>query len=137
MTTLSLELSKELQSVCKEKNIEMHESYFYWWKDCQEAHKGNPPVFEISHEQPDHGWQPIAPAYTLDELLEWLPNKIEKGTATYFKTLMHNYNKEYLAYYDDGNCGWIPSSSFFQFDPNPCDACGKLLIWLVKEGYVK
>lgn len=34
MKTIDLSNAKELQSVCKEKNIEMHESYFYWWKDC-------------------------------------------------------------------------------------------------------
>ena len=34
MKTIDLSNAKELQSVCKEKNIEMHENYFYWWKDC-------------------------------------------------------------------------------------------------------
>ena len=134
MTTLSLELSKELQSVCKEKNIEMHESYLYWWKDCQEAHKGFPPVFEISHEQPDHGWQPIAPACTLCELLAWLPSKMKDRYATYILQVTKiddgydvGYNKDYAD---------SPAFATYCDLTNPCDACGKLLIWLIKEGLI-
>jgi hypothetical protein len=129
MKTLLFELSKELTSLCKEKGIVMPESYFNWFKDNNGYYLARKP-------QDDYDTY-IAPAYMLDELMDWLPNKIEEDTTTYFKTLMHNYNKEYLAYYDDSNCGWIPGSSFFQFDPNPCIAVAKLLIWCIKEGYVK
>jgi hypothetical protein len=136
MKTIDLDLAQELQSVCKEKNIEIPESahrwvyigtkwYLYTGQEFLETQIRNSDVELIATN-----------AYTLDELLEWLPNKIEKGTTTYFKTLLHNYNKEYLAYYDDSNCGYIPSTSFFQFDPNPANAACKLLIWLIKEGLI-
>ena len=135
MTTLSLDLAQELQSVCKEKNIEMPESYFYWWKDCQEAHKGNPPVFEISHEQPDHGWQPIAPAYTLDELLSWLVS-LQKECVKKDDSNFVDYRFE-ICYDFKANdfvmCDYICKDIH---DPNPCDACGKMLIWLIKEGLI-
>jgi len=120
MTTLSLELAKELQQICKEKNIPMPESRFYWHYNafCHYVVVENCSPFPKS-----------LPAYTLDELLEWLPEYIYEG-LTYellrFKKKENGYDA-YYEYNSQFNC---------YSDPNPCDACGKLLIWLLKEGLI-
>jgi len=122
MTTLSLDLAQELQSVCKEKNVEMPESYFGWF--YQE-------ITETYIVMTGHGSlsEYIAPAYLLCELLEWLPKSIEVEGVIYEKTLLFSYTQnQYEASYLHGMHLMI-----YFYDPNPCDACGKLLIWLIKE----
>ena len=123
MTTLSLELSKELQSVCKEKHIEMPESYLsYFYQEITESVvRMATHIITLSEY--------LAPAYTLDELLEWLPKHIEQDGRVYEKTLLFSYiQNQYEASYLHGMHLMV-----YHYDPNPCDACGKLLIWLIKE----
>lgn len=134
MTTLSLELSKELQSVCKEKHIEMPESYLsYFYQEITESVvRMATHIITLSEY--------LAPAYTLDELLEWLPRDIDikNGYGANFLTITTFNQDEFIAlYYGYSNEYFYPNNYQLKncctHDPNPCDACGKLLIWLIKE----
>lgn len=121
MTTLSLELSKELQSVCKEKNITMPESEFYWYADriAKDVY--------VSHTEQYHHDLLIAPAYTLDELLEWLFAK------TNYISIKSDISPK------KGWTAWceVKGRMVYQEDPNPVNAACKLLIWLIKEGLIR
>lgn len=136
MTTLSLDLAKELQIACKAKGITMPESYFMhttmgvYPKASAERRQSETPVFLSNHM---NTFGILAPAYTLCELLEWLPKHIEQDGRVYEKTLLFSYiQNQYEASYLHGMHLMI-----YFYDPNPCDACGKLLIWIIKEGLIK
>ena len=127
MTTLSLDLAQELQSVCKEKNIEMPES---WWLFCDMGDEVKTISSEAIEDTSLEG-RVIAPAFLLDELLEWLPSKMKDKYGTYMLQVTKidegydvGYNKDYA------DC---PAFATYWDLTNPCDACGKLLIWLIKE----
>ncbi len=92
----------------------------------------------------------LAPAYILDELIDWLPEDIiiEKPNEMYvfaFHLTKNIMNKEYLAQYTTGRSEPILNlrelmdrelNLYDQFDTNPCVVVGKLLIWVIKEGYL-
>ncbi len=127
MTTLSLELAKELQEVCESKGITMPESEFNWKQDS----KRKSYVTNWDNLLKD---LVIAPAYTLDELLEWLPGRIEIRNNTYINDFYkQDWDKDVPVMYN-ALYATISDVVLMDFtDPNPCDACGKLLIWLIKE----
>lgn len=122
MTTISLELAKELQEVCKEKGKKLWKSEFYWkreygsincWTDNIPYNQKGKVVF-------------IAPAYTLDELLEWLFAK------TKYISIRSDISpkKGWTAWCEKK--GWM----IYQEDTNPANAACKLLIWLIKNGLI-
>lgn len=125
MTTINLELAKELQSLCKEKNLTMPDGYNWWIKN-----KGNKDIytFPVQYIHPAECLEILAPAFTLDELLDWLPPSI------YTERLR-------LLNLDKGNDGYGIGYGY-EFDSgmfveeNPANACAKLLIWLIKEGLI-
>jgi hypothetical protein len=117
MKTISLELARELKSVCKEKNVTMPESYHSWY----EYRKG---VYCLRNT--DNGktvYKYLAPTYTLDELLEILPKSIKNK---YRLCLTTNNYKEYMIYYEK-------HTNAIRYGTNPANAACKLLIWLIKE----
>lgn len=84
------------------------------------------------------------PAFTLDELLEMLPYKIEQKIEWFLsldKTISDRYKIAYFAGFDyrdfdaredailgDGNA--------FAVHENPAEAAGQLLVWCIENGYV-
>jgi hypothetical protein len=134
MKTIDLDLAEELQSLCKEKNITMPESELVWmpYKDIVVGRKGTHrhyfnPAF-ISENYRDLIKDDWHKAYTLDELMEWLPLSI------YTERLR-------LLNLDKGNDGYGIGYGY-EFDSgvfveeNPANAACKLLIWLIKEGLI-
>jgi hypothetical protein len=119
MKTIDLELAKELQQICKEKGIELPESYFGWY--YQE-------ITETYIVMTGHGTlsEYIAPDYTLDELLEWLFAK-----ANYISIKSDISPKKGWTAWCEVK-GWM----VYQEDPNPTNACAKLLIYLIKKGLI-
>ena len=124
MTTTSLELAKELSEVCKENGIKLpvgQFSYFKWNYPTQE----DPKIIEMlpSSKDSSPNWLFLAPAYTLDELLEWLFAK------TNYISIKSDISpkKGWTAWCEVK--GWM----VYQEDLNPANAACKLLIWLIKE----
>lgn len=138
MKTISLELAKELQQICKEKNITMPESELVWmpYKDIVVGRKGTHrhyfnPAF-ISENYRDLIKDDWHKAYTLDELLEWLPREIMIGRWSCGMTVASHWdNKTWIAGYEYNSKFWLNDT-----DPNPTNSCAKLLIWLLKEGLI-
>lgn len=130
MTTISLELAKELKQVCKEKAIKLPKSRFNWQHDWLNVGKCIITDGEIIWDDYRH----IAPAYTLDELIEIMPKEIKRphvreGERTYYRTISRDYMASYMS--GDG------TTFFHETDANPANAACKLLIWLIKEGMNK
>lgn len=117
MTTIDLELAQELQSVCKEKGIELPESEFTY-VDCFSLGAGRKETCNLNCYDTI-----LAPAYTLDELLEILPKSIKNK---YRLCLTTNNYKEYMIYYEK-------HTNAIRYGTNPANAACKLLIWLIKE----
>jgi hypothetical protein len=130
MTTIDLELAKELKGICKEKNLTMPDGYNWWIKN-----KGNKDIytFPVQYIHLAECLEIIAPAYTLDELLEILPNRITyKGVSEYGLQIIKDASKElYSAAYVYSIAQQI---AYWEFDSNPANAACKLLIHLIKEG---
>lgn len=129
MKTIDLNLAQELQSVCKEKNVTMPESYFCYFESMQ--------THAVKIGIAKSKMFPIAPAFTLDELLEILPRVIQKNGNFYEQTLqfsrtLNTYRANYDCEYDDIVLLLTDSC----WHPNPANACAKLLIWLIKEGLI-
>lgn len=135
MKTIDLDLAEELQSLCKEKNITMPESELVWmpYKDIVVGRKGTHrhyfnPAF-ISENYRDLIKDDWHKAYTLDELLEWMPREIMIGRWSCGMTVAsHLDNKTWIAGYEYNSKFWLNDT-----DPNPTNACAKLLIWLIKK----
>lgn len=132
MNTISLELARELQSVCKEKNITMPEHYWGWF--YQEITESNILLPMFSNSLSEY----IAPAYTLDELLEWLPKSITEYFA-YNKVVFEEFLtlvfvKERATKEKQWICGLGKN---YSADNSSTNAACKLLIWLIKEGLYK
>lgn len=70
--TTSLEQSKKLAAACREKGVEMPESYFWW----QTRHIY---LFTKEDGKPFKADQ-IIPAYNLSELMRMLPATVDDGT---------------------------------------------------------
>lgn len=129
MKTIDLDLAKELQSVCKEKNITMPRAFFYHYKTST--------GYEVSCMRDE--WEAISPAYTLDELLEWLPHRIKhEEHKKYYFLEMAKYNNGYNFIYQVFDS--YMDDTYYEFhklqeygDSNPANAACKLLIWLIKE----
>jgi hypothetical protein len=140
MITIDLELAKKLQSVCNEKGIKMPNSEDVWAKKRYHTSPyiiyGEEGVYPKWLIHATDAYAILAPAYTLDELLEILPATIQADNeehTVYFKSVIWGLNSDqwYVGYiYLDEHYKWFA-------DTNPCDAAGKLLIWCIQEGYLK
>lgn len=132
MKTLSLELAKKLQEACKNKGVQLPESYFsyaFWIP-------GQTTTIRCTWQTESSNWKLVAYAYTLDELLEILPATIQADNeehTVYFKSVIWGLNP------DQWYVGYIYLDEYYKWfaDTNPCDAAGKLLIWCIQEGYLK
>lgn len=137
MKTISLELAKELQQICKEKNITMPESFHAWRMDSNVYMSGKREYFlyqnfayhhpELTPPEPEKvDGIKIIRAYTLDEIMEWLPHRIKVDYGFHLTTTSFN---QYMVYYDK-------HTNTIEQDPNPANAACKLLIYLIKEGLI-
>ena len=131
MTTVDLELAQELQSVCEEKGIELPDHYWGWF--YQEITESNILLPMFTNTLSEY----LAPAYTLDELLELLPKTIpSRGMVREYRWRltpnMYNYETYDIGYYDHEGCRMVITDN-----PNPANAACKLLIWLIKKGFIK
>jgi hypothetical protein len=154
MTTISLELAKELQQICKEKGITMPESFHAWRMDSNVYMSGKREYFlyqnfayhhpELTPPEPEKvDGIKIIRAYTLDELLEILPKKITVNKFLYCPVLQV-YPALYIVVYQTiethnavkkGESPFYPKEAIGQ-DSNPANAACKLLIYLLKEGLI-
>jgi hypothetical protein len=121
MITTDLDHSKKLFELAKEKGIKLPFAEHRWE--------------QMSETQWNvHNWEQTRmdfqyPAYTLDELLEFLPKTIrDKGGFDYDLSLTWDYDSWRIGYD-------IDEYSFEDF--NLCNACCDLLIWLIEGGYIK
>jgi hypothetical protein len=152
MKTIDTEKAKELYDLCKEKGIVMPESYHAWRMDSNVYMSGKREYFlylNFAYHHPE--LEPPGPekvdgikimrAYTLDELMIWLPGSIERKDkqTSHFKTLYINLQRDgkyfYVSYKRYSNSGEMDSEGLGQ-DENPSDAACQLLIWIIKEGYL-
>jgi hypothetical protein len=135
MTTIDLELAKELKGICKEKGIELPDHYWGWF--YQEITESNILLPMFTNTLSEY----LAPAYTLDEILEWLPKYIqiddddENDFDVYYRGLNWSIDPdgwiaEYQAYM------YHSKSYCAEFDTNSANAACKLLIYLIKEGLI-
>lgn len=132
MKTISLELARELQSVCKEKNITMYKSDNAWVKYADERYIEYNEPFVIQHAVVDEDYEYLAPAFLLCELMEWLPREIMAGRWSCGMTVASHWdNKTWIAGYEYNSKFWLNDT-----DPNPANAACKLLIYLIKKGLI-
>jgi len=152
MKTLSLELSKELTELCKSKGIAMPESYMGWFHNTSYEKDDIIKEFylDVRYKVIDMAVQFshffVAPAYTLDEIMDWLPAEIkyqEDNNVFNYKLSMNTFdsNTGERYYQPEYACIWggvvestLPNLPIVK--DNPCDAVGKLLMWVIKEGYL-
>ena len=124
--TITLQNSKALHAICKEKSVVMKESGYYWQN--LRYTDGTPAEYKLCSEEEavrnrtfNECVENEYPAYTSTELLEWLKNKniclerdIEKGVAKWFA---HTYD-------------------YGKFGDTPQDALCLLLIELIENGII-
>lgn len=123
--TTSLQLSKQLQGA----GI-LIESNDYRWIRTENTWFVDP-VMATPDGLINHGeWYP---AYTTDELLEWLPD-IEKTTVILEKTtgVSEDSKVEYDAYYEKASDLMIYRDSMFTAS-TPADALAKLALWVKSQ----
>jgi hypothetical protein len=133
MKTIDLELAKELQSVCKEKGIELRKSRFMWFNRFK---KGGHIEYDREEEYYIHDdWllsAPVAPAYTLDELLGWLPKEIIIK-SNLIAELRIGYRKNVFGCWYE----YAENDRTILYSGEIVDSLCRLLIWTIKEGYLK
>ena len=118
MTTVDLELAKELQSVCKEKGIKLLKSYFSYASRMP----SQTTIIRCTWQTESPNWELVAYAYTLDELLEIaINNKICIYIGYDFD------RKQYEAWVYDDRYEFIAADKY-----SHSNAACKLLIFLIK-----
>jgi hypothetical protein len=151
MKTLLLELSKELTELCEEKGIKIKDSALHHvpyvgrdrgiWYSIMLLDYYDLPTYPYFPEG-----ESSYPAYTLDELMEWLPEKSnynsgeDIGIIT-ISTRGISFKEKGITWF----CGYYVEKSTLEesywsyctYDNEPVNAAGQLLINLIKEGHVK
>jgi hypothetical protein len=132
MKTIDLELAKELQSVCKEKGITMPESEFQFGEDRfgLGVHRDYV-LLKSPIRNPQEGWL-VYPAYTLDELLGWLPKEIITK-SNLIAELRIGYRKNVFGCWYE----YADNDRTILYSGEIVDSLCRLLIWTIKEGYLK
>jgi hypothetical protein len=79
----------------------------------------------------------VLPAYTLDEILEMLPDEI-KGYDLTLSKRKNEFLLDYFTYYDGYVylCELTSEKEFSFQNKNPVEAAAQLLIWCIENGYV-
>jgi hypothetical protein len=115
---ISLEVAKELKKISEEKGVELAAPFFSYWHDVIDGKDKLAITTQTEHR--------IAPAYSLEELLEILPASIYISREVYILE-MDKATDGYGAYYRHNKCclAFVEQSS--------ADAAGKLLIELIKR----
>lgn len=75
----------------------------------------------------------LCSAFTLDEVLDMLPNAIvnkKEPTWSHRLEIIKNEESSYEFYYAHNEDSWIEHK-------NPAEAAGQLLAWCIENGYVK
>lgn len=127
MKVCDLETAQELDKLCKDKGIEMPESAFYWRRPSVVL------PHELKYGKPNAHNLDVIPAYTLDEVLEWLPTVIfgDKGSAYHWKQTIQGFKYVKIS----GNGPDTLKGSIHGIY-HPATAACMLAIWLIKEGYL-
>ena len=139
---ISLELAKKIYKVAKKYGVELPESEQKWWFDGE----GWGLTLLLPEVLKENGCK-YFPAYTADELLEWLPVsfKLERQSHGYNsikKTISilkdtNGSNTYYIAFYTTTwHYGSLPESIDGE-GKTPADALCKLAIKLIEEGVIK
>ena len=161
--TISLENAKKLYKVAKEHGVELPESEFYYASDWLGLYQMMPKESSGNYYVKTENfteWYPeeeffkafntLYPAYTTDELLEWLPVFINSPDPTSKMTLqmlifhqpadkqINKWRKIFCFRYKDIELG--NENKNYQISasaPTPADALCKLAIKLIEEGVIK
>lgn len=135
MQTISYELAKKLKYanfVC--------DSFFYW--TLPEIGKSLE-IILVLREENSPLYPCDYPAYTLDEILEYLPARFQLENKThslflkkyfYEATNETKYVAGYRFFFD--NSGEELAAPLMEAT-NPAEAAGELLLWCIENGYVK
>lgn len=130
--TANKDLCQEFHELCKEKGIEVPETYFWW---AEYRHKINQPDFkwevtDSTYEGDYCEYKNTIPAPTSGELGVWLP----KHSVTKEATLStYNYPPENQTIQ---HVVWIPTMKEQFVADTEQDARLKMLLFLIREGYV-
>ena len=120
--TISLENAKKLYKVAKEKGVALPKSIWCWANDYDTNY-----CVALSKSKTALYGEPTYPAYTTDELLEWLLKRI------YSPYLLFWTGKDGKLYTSLEN-GELDSGNGVE---TPADALCQLAIKLIKEGIIK
>jgi len=130
--TISQKLAQRIQDKCIEKCVEMPGSQFKWYV-CGEKNKvmDNLDVELLCKiKKTDFS---LYPAYDIPELLEWLPNHVEKEGGTYFLEMSKSHPHLYTAYYEDKEGVGLKFSS----ERDLPEALGEMLLYLLDNDLLK
>jgi hypothetical protein len=134
------------------KKIAMPESYWAWRRDSNLYMSGERRYFlylnftyhhpELRPPEPEKvDGIKIIRAYTLDELMIWLPGSIERKdkTTSDFKVFHISLQRDgkyfYVSYERYSSSGSLDYEGSCQ-DENPADAACEMLIYLIGKGYL-
>jgi len=137
MQAINLNLAIQLQNIAKEKNVKLVDNYMWY--------VGDDNVQPSLQDHREDCYDNNIPAYTADEVIEMLPDYIEYLHKKYFFRVAKSKetivpSDAYLAIYsaidwDDGIDYWLQNKS--STGESLANACCQLLIWIIKEGFVK
>ena len=136
--TPSLELCQELDRLCKEKNITLPETEFYWKVGKASGHAN------LTTDKPDlENWTKTDDGFDwyhaplVSEQGECLPQRIAKNKGQQIWALqcfkkMHNGKEEWFTRYEN-----VEGTGFLNMqDPTEANARQKMLNYLIAEGII-
>lgn len=132
--TINYELAKKLCEICYVRNIPMPPSshQFLWHRYNDEDAR----VYLLPTETGENPKVPenvFFPAYTVDELLNWLPNTLFNNQYT--KALIFSPNeKMWVAQYSSIDLGLEPLHG--ESSKEMCFAVGKLAVWCIESEFM-
>jgi len=128
MKTTSYELSKEL------KELEVKQRSFSCWTDYLSFRTDPSPYLVVSSDYICN--EDFYAAFTLDEILDMLPNIIYMDNLDIFLDFQKCGAEPPYAYYAAYN--GLVKTCYDEFEhQNPAEAAGQLLVWCIENGYVK
>lgn len=126
MTPVSLDLSRKIAKLAKEKDIKLLGSDHCWCQYNETQWEVTNLPFYADIPRMDNQY----PAYSVDELLDMLPDTY----ADYrFKLWMkEDVIRDYVVGY-----GSIDANKIIIVNQSPAEALALLLIWLLEQGYME